>query len=40
MELAKEKPIPNAVYWHFNFNDNPAMTSEKVERFKRMYPRD
>lgn len=40
MQLAKEKPIPNAVYWHFNFNDNPAMTSEKVERFKRMYPAD
>lgn len=39
-ELAKEKPIPNAIYWHFNFNDNPAMTEDKVNRFKQMYPSD
>ncbi|MDY0183940.1 MAG: hypothetical protein RBR39_11625, partial [Proteiniphilum sp.] len=39
-ELAKEKPIPNAIYWHFNFNDNPAMTPDKVNRFKQMYPSD
>lgn len=32
--------IPGAVYWHFNFNDNPAMTVDKIEFFKTLYPPD
>lgn len=39
-ELAKETPIKNIIYWHFNFKDNPIMTEDKVNRFKQMYPPD
>lgn len=38
-ELKTQKDIlPKAVYWHFNFNDNPTMTEAKVENYKRFYP--
>jgi len=38
-ELKREKSIrKGAVYWHFNFNDNPGMTEEKIEDFKDAYP--
>lgn len=30
--------IPGAIYWHFNFNDNPVMTPDKVEFYKLLYP--
>lgn len=30
--------IPGAVYWHFNFKDNPTMTEDKIAWFKTVYP--
>ena len=36
--VKKQDVIPNAIYWHFNFNDNPIMTTEKVEFYKLLYP--
>lgn len=41
-ELANSEgePIKNAVYWHFNFNDNPIMTQDKIDFFKSLYPED
>lgn len=40
-ELKKNKnPRKEAIYWHFNFKDNPIMTTEKIENFKEAYPED
>lgn len=33
-----KETLPKAIYWHFNFRDNPAMTEEKVNDYKRFYP--
>ena len=38
-ELKKQKNVRHgAVYWHFNFKDNPAMTEELIDNFKAVYP--
>ncbi len=34
----KETIIPDAIYWHFNFKDNPIMTPDKIDFFRRLYP--
>lgn len=39
-DLSKSKPMEGSYYWHFNFNDNPVMTPELIERFKEVYPPD
>ncbi len=39
-ELKKVKPMPGAVYWHFNFSDNYLMTDDKIDAFKSLYPPD
>lgn len=33
-ELRKVEANPNYTYWHFNHNDNPALTKEAVEELK------
>ncbi len=35
-----DEKIKGAIYWHFNFNDNPIMTQNKVDLFKSLYPKD
>ena len=40
-ELKTQKiTLKNAIYWHFNFRDNPVMTEEKIDNFKSVYPPD
>lgn len=38
--IPADKTMKNAIYWHFNFNDNPIMTYDKIEAFKEKYPVD
>lgn len=37
-ELRKSKElIKGAIYWHYNFYDNPIMTDDKIEQWKSFY---
>lgn len=38
--VPKQDILPGAIYWHFNFNDNPIMTADKVDYYKLLYPVD
>lgn len=38
--LSHNEPIHNWRYWHFNFNDNPVMTQDKIEAAKARFPKD
>lgn len=38
LKSSKLKPLNRAVYWFFDFNDNPIMTDELVNEFKQLYP--
>ena len=38
-ELKRQKELINdAIYWHFNFNDNPIMKENNIEFLKSVYP--
>ena len=40
LSAVKMKIMSDAVYWHFNFFDNPVMTQDKIDEFKEKYPPD
>lgn len=40
IKTCKQPIITNAIYWFFNFKDNPIMTDDKVKLFSEMYPED
>lgn len=37
-ELKTAEPLRGAIYWHFNFKDNPIMTDEMINDFKSLFP--